>query len=135
MNGEVYSDEGRTLSNVNCLHECPELSACINPELWCDGVVHCPHSAFDESSENCRQTLTLYILISIGSLVACIAAGMIAFLLFRHYAEQRHNHQQTHPVDVVHHHPPHCLQHNQNHDLVSKNFPARRLSSLWAVAA
>ncbi|GFY54856.1 CUB domain-containing protein [Trichonephila inaurata madagascariensis] len=123
-NGEVYSDEGRTLRNVNCLHECPELSACINPELWCDGVVHCPHSGFDESAENCQQTLTLYILISIGSLIICIAAGLAAFLLFRHYAERRRNHQQTHPANVVHRHAPHCLQHNQSHDLVSKNFPS-----------
>ncbi|XP_055931584.1 uncharacterized protein LOC129961960 [Argiope bruennichi] len=125
LNGEVNADESWTLRNVNCLHECPELSACINPELWCDGVVHCPHSGFDESSENCQQTVTLYILISIGSLIICIAVGLAAFLLFRHYAEQRHSHQQTHPANVIHRHPPpHCLQHNQSHDLVSKNFPS-----------
>ncbi|UYV61094.1 hypothetical protein LAZ67_1003391 [Cordylochernes scorpioides] len=34
---EVTRRSGQSLRTVNCLHECPELSACISPELWCDG--------------------------------------------------------------------------------------------------
>ncbi|KFM67203.1 hypothetical protein X975_24765, partial [Stegodyphus mimosarum] len=117
INGEIKEDEGRTMKNVNCLFECPELSACINPELWCDGVVHCPHSGYDESSENCHQTVTLYISVGFGCLVACIGIGLVAFFLFRRYSEKRHNHQQTHPATFEHH--PHCLQHRE---LSSKNF-------------
>ncbi|KAG8176682.1 hypothetical protein JTE90_002674 [Oedothorax gibbosus] len=122
-NNGVYSDEGRTLRNVNCLHECPELSACINPELWCDGVVHCPHSGFDETSENCQQNLTLYIIAGTVGLVVCVGAGIGAFFLLRFYAGRRRSHQQTHPATLGHrHHPPHCMQHSQNRELVSKNF-------------
>ncbi|XP_015923375.1 uncharacterized protein [Parasteatoda tepidariorum] len=117
---EVHSDGGRTLKNINCLHECPELSACINPELWCDGVVHCPHSGFDESAENCQQTLTLYISVGLGCLVVFMGVGLLIFFLFRKYSQQRRLHQQTHPASFEH--LPHCLQHNQNRELTTKNF-------------
>lgn len=119
-NGDFHSDEGRTLKNVNCLFECPELSACINPELWCDGIMHCPHSGFDESSENCQQSLTIYLSIGVGSLILCVGAGLAIFFLFKRYAEHRHLQQQTHPTTFDHH--PHCLQHNQNLEFTSKHF-------------
>lgn len=119
-NGDLHSDEGRTLKNVNCLFECPELSACINPELWCDGIMHCPHSGFDESSENCQQSLTLYLSIGFGCLVICIGAGLTAFFVFKRYAKQRQVQQQTHPAIYEHH--PQCLQHNQNLEFTSKHF-------------
>ncbi|XP_054707946.1 uncharacterized protein LOC129217642 [Uloborus diversus] len=119
-NGEMHTEEGRTMRNVNCLFECPELSACINPELWCDGVVHCPHSGFDESAENCQHAVTLYISVAVGCLVACMALGLAVFFLFRRYSEQRHSIQRTHPTTFEHH--PHCLQHNQGREVGSKNF-------------
>lgn len=119
-NGDLHSDEGRTLKNVNCLFECPELSACINPELWCDGIMHCPHSGFDESSDNCQQSLTLYLSIGFGCLAFCVGVGLVVFFLFRRYAVHRHMQQQTHPATYDHH--PHCLQHNQNLEFTSKHF-------------
>lgn len=119
-NGDLHSDEGRTMKNVNCLFECPELSACINPELWCDGVMHCPHSGYDESSENCQQSLAIYLSVGFGVLVLCIGAGLAVFFIFKRYAEHRHVQQQTHPTTFEHH--PHCLQHNQNLEFSSKHF-------------
>ncbi|XP_073982377.1 uncharacterized protein isoform X2 [Rhodnius prolixus] len=36
----------------DCPHRCPELDACINGTLWCDGTDHCP-SGYDESASHC----------------------------------------------------------------------------------
>ncbi|UYV68327.1 hypothetical protein LAZ67_5003895 [Cordylochernes scorpioides] len=55
----LRTQSGHTLRNVNCLHECPELNACITPELWCNGHVDCP-SGYDESPSHCRQLPLLY---------------------------------------------------------------------------
>ncbi|KAG8242075.1 hypothetical protein J6590_072969 [Homalodisca vitripennis] len=46
------------LSLSDCLHRCPELDACINSSLWCDGVSHCP-SGFDEALTHCLYLLQL----------------------------------------------------------------------------
>ncbi|XP_049834122.1 uncharacterized protein LOC126278200 [Schistocerca gregaria] len=35
----------------DCPHRCPELDACINASLWCDGVAHCPSGADERLSE------------------------------------------------------------------------------------
>lgn len=49
----------------DCPHRCPELDACINGSLWCDGVTHCP-SGFDEAARHCFYLLqlpTLYLVL------------------------------------------------------------------------
>ncbi|XP_026678920.1 uncharacterized protein LOC113467125 [Diaphorina citri] len=33
---------GPSMSITDCIHRCPELDACINASLWCDGIEHCP---------------------------------------------------------------------------------------------
>src|SRR5690242_4424519 len=38
---------GEMAKNTDCLYKCPELNACISPDLWCDGKQDCP-SGFDE---------------------------------------------------------------------------------------
>ncbi|XP_035233171.1 uncharacterized protein LOC118204984, partial [Stegodyphus dumicola] len=68
----VRTQSGQTLRNVDCLFECPEIGACIDPELWCDGTLHCP-SGFDESPEHCRYFPVTY--------VSCIGAGLLVCLL------------------------------------------------------
>lgn len=40
-------------STVRCATWCPELKACIDPLLWCDGVVDCP-SKSDELPRQCQ---------------------------------------------------------------------------------
>lgn len=42
---EIYPD-------IDCPHKCTELQACIAPQLWCDGKVHCP-SGQDEDPSVC----------------------------------------------------------------------------------
>lgn len=42
----------------NCMFVCPELDACVNSSVWCDGVNHCP-SGYDESFTHCSALLKL----------------------------------------------------------------------------
>ncbi|XP_040359283.1 uncharacterized protein LOC8041370 [Ixodes scapularis] len=72
---------GQTMRNVDCLYECPELDACISPELWCDGVAHCP-SGYDEVPENCSRFPTLQVILGCaGALVVFVVAlGTLALM-------------------------------------------------------
>ncbi|XP_059481881.1 uncharacterized protein LOC132200435 isoform X2 [Neocloeon triangulifer] len=68
----------------HCSHRCPELQACINSSLFCDGVVHCP-SGFDEASESCapyflRLPQLLYLLVVVAALTSlCVALGVSTY--------------------------------------------------------
>lgn len=42
----------------DCQYSCPELQACVNASIWCDGKVHCP-SGYDESFIHCSRILRL----------------------------------------------------------------------------
>lgn len=42
----------------DCQYLCPELQACVNASIWCDGKVHCP-SGYDESFIHCSRILRL----------------------------------------------------------------------------
>lgn len=42
----------------DCQYSCPELHACVNASIWCDGRVHCP-SGYDESFIHCSRILRL----------------------------------------------------------------------------
>ncbi|KAK8773855.1 hypothetical protein V5799_011612 [Amblyomma americanum] len=77
----LKTSSGLTLRNVNCLYECPELSACISPELWCDGTVHCP-SGHDEKPEHCRRFPTFYVALGAGAGFVVICASLAAVLLW-----------------------------------------------------
>ncbi|GFT81892.1 uncharacterized protein NPIL_298171 [Nephila pilipes] len=83
---------GRPLRNVDCIFECPEIGACIDPHLWCDGVSHCP-SGFDESPANCHplakgmQYLTL--IVTMAAIVLLISGILITWVLVRHRHKQR----------------------------------------------
>ncbi|OQR74230.1 hypothetical protein BIW11_09209, partial [Tropilaelaps mercedesae] len=73
---EVTRPYARTVdgqSERNCLHECPELGACIDPALWCDGVPHCPAGG-DEREEFCRRFPFLAVGLVIGLALATIMA-------------------------------------------------------------
>ncbi|XP_024945485.1 uncharacterized protein LOC107272534 isoform X2 [Cephus cinctus] len=63
----------------DCEHRCPELDACINSSLWCDGVSHCP-SGYDEALTHCSVLLRLPPLyLGLGVLVVVC---LIAFTIF-----------------------------------------------------
>lgn len=50
---------------------CPELNACINSQLWCDGIKHCP-TGYDEEESNCAFQFgvpVLYVAIGGGALI------------------------------------------------------------------
>lgn len=78
---------GRPLRNVDCIFECPEIGACIDPHLWCDGVQHCP-SGFDESSANChtfRKGLEyLSVIVTLSAIFLLIAGLLVAWAVVRH---------------------------------------------------
>jgi hypothetical protein len=65
----------------DCIHRCPELDACINSSLWCDGVSHCP-SGYDEAAKHCSFILQLPLLYlalgAAGILVICCSLCLIA---------------------------------------------------------
>ncbi|XP_037044522.1 uncharacterized protein LOC119080330 isoform X2 [Bradysia coprophila] len=43
---------------ADCEFKCPELDACVNASVWCDGKSHCP-SGYDESFTHCSALLRL----------------------------------------------------------------------------
>jgi hypothetical protein len=81
MVSTVVGDE---LNPSHCSHRCPELQACINASLFCDGVAHCP-SGYDEASDSCAPYLLrlpqlLYLLVAIAALTSlCVALGVSTY--------------------------------------------------------
>lgn len=68
------------ISPPECLHSCPELGACISPDLWCDGLRHCP-SGNDEQDANCSLRKGLHVFTFFNSL-AFLSIGLILFATF-----------------------------------------------------
>lgn len=79
----------------DCIHKCPELDACINSSLWCDGTVHCP-SGYDESLGHCYiifQLPPLYLAFGIIGIICLLTAMVIATL--RSCKKRRKNHSSS----------------------------------------
>nr|CAH7749293.1 unnamed protein product [Callosobruchus chinensis] len=55
---EFYGKEEGEYVTDDCRYRCPELDACINPSVWCDGVEDCP-SGVDEALSHCSLLLNL----------------------------------------------------------------------------
>ncbi|KZC14511.1 hypothetical protein WN55_06972, partial [Dufourea novaeangliae] len=67
----------------DCEQRCPELDACINASLWCDGISHCP-SGYDEALTHCSMLLQLPPLhLGLGLLAIVTILGVICFVLWR----------------------------------------------------
>lgn len=66
----------------SCQFRCPELDACVNASVWCNGISDCP-SGYDESFTHCSAILQLpaEILAALAAfLVAmCFGFGAVAF--------------------------------------------------------
>lgn len=58
-------------SAEDCMFICPELDACVNSSVWCDGINHCP-SGYDESFTHCSALLQLPAEILASLLVSII---------------------------------------------------------------
>lgn len=55
----------------NCAFVCPELDACVNSSVFCDGIQQCP-SGYDESFTHCSALLKLPAEVLAGFLVSII---------------------------------------------------------------
>ncbi|KAK0171076.1 hypothetical protein PV328_008838 [Microctonus aethiopoides] len=67
----------------DCEQRCPELNACINASLWCDGTSHCP-SGYDEALTHCSMLLRLPPLhLAVGAIVIVTVIGSICFVSWR----------------------------------------------------
>lgn len=67
----------------DCEQRCPELDACINATLWCDGTSHCP-SGYDEALTHCSMLLRLPPLhLAVGALLILSIMGAIFFVSWR----------------------------------------------------
>lgn len=88
-----------------CLFECPELNACIDAELWCDGERHCP-SGYDEAPAHCNRFPVPYV-------IAGASAGVIVLLVLltlvtvrcrrqRQFKESRPVPTEDYPMDSPH---------------------------------
>ncbi|EFN74461.1 hypothetical protein EAG_08915 [Camponotus floridanus] len=78
----VTSTAGLQMSR-DCEQRCPELDACINASLWCDGVSHCP-SGYDEALTHCSVLLRLPPLqLALGALVLITVLAVACFIIWR----------------------------------------------------
>ncbi|XP_066595099.1 uncharacterized protein [Prorops nasuta] len=91
----VGSNVFALLPDDECPYRCPEIQACINSVLWCDGVRHCP-SGFDEEEANCsyRFSVTLlYVAVGAGALgiflILLLATGCLKYCLYRHKTRKK----------------------------------------------
>ncbi|XP_022909988.1 uncharacterized protein [Onthophagus taurus] len=66
----------------DCEHRCPELDACINTTVWCDGREDCP-SGVDESLTHCSVILQLpplyLFLLVVCILATCFSSCYVAY--------------------------------------------------------
>lgn len=67
----------------DCEQRCPELDACINASLWCDGVSHCP-TGYDEALAHCSILLQLPPLhLGLGLLAVVTILSVICLVSWR----------------------------------------------------
>ena len=112
---------------LDCKYKCPELNYCISPDLWCDGIPHCP-SAFDELPAQCKRFKTIWIAsitVATAVIVAVLVAAGILFRVRRrrkrqhkhrtrnclptempiHFADAMNLYQAPHPAILQDHYP------------------------------
>lgn len=78
---KISMTQGLVGANQECLYQCPELDACINASVWCDGKSHCP-SGYDESFTHCSALLRLpaEILATLCALFVAFCCGLLAYI-------------------------------------------------------
>ncbi|XP_033240183.1 uncharacterized protein [Drosophila pseudoobscura] len=64
----------------DCQFKCPELGACVNASVWCDGVIHCP-SGDDEAFLQCSALMKLPVEI-LATLCLIFVLSCCAFAAF-----------------------------------------------------
>ncbi|XP_076366116.1 uncharacterized protein LOC143255011 isoform X3 [Tachypleus tridentatus] len=81
---------GQSLRKINCLFRCPEINACISPDLWCDGKEHCP-AGYDEAAEHCHRFPLLYVAAGGGVTLFLLVLVLLAVIV----RCQKHEHHET----------------------------------------
>ncbi|KAL1140628.1 hypothetical protein AAG570_000558, partial [Ranatra chinensis] len=71
----------------DCPHRCPELDACINSSLWCDGTYHCP-TGYDESASHCLPLPPIQL--ALLAIIVISAVSLVITLLCRLRKPRRH---------------------------------------------
>ncbi|XP_014244260.1 uncharacterized protein LOC106663716 [Cimex lectularius] len=64
----------------DCFHRCPELDACINASLWCDGTDNCP-SGYDESATHCLPLPPVQL--ALLTIIAIITISLVLTFICR----------------------------------------------------
>ncbi|XP_066247763.1 uncharacterized protein [Euwallacea similis] len=71
------------IKSDHCQYRCPELNACINSSVWCDGIEDCP-SGVDEALTHCSILLQLPpIYLFLGSVFLFICSTVFAYLVWK----------------------------------------------------
>lgn len=66
-----------------CQYRCPELDACINATVWCDGIEDCP-SGVDEALTHCSIIFKLPpVYLFFGSLILLLAGIATCVIVWR----------------------------------------------------
>ncbi|XP_022903444.2 uncharacterized protein [Onthophagus taurus] len=86
----------------NCIHSCPELEACISPDLWCDGQRHCP-SGNDETEINCSINKNYNLLTIICTAIICLLICTISALFACFWKAHRRREARNVIVSVTDH--------------------------------
>lgn len=66
-----------------CQYRCPELDACVNASVWCDGVEDCP-SGVDEALTHCSFIFQLPALhLFLGALGILVSSFLTCLVIWR----------------------------------------------------
>ncbi|XP_044012328.1 uncharacterized protein LOC122855201 isoform X2 [Aphidius gifuensis] len=85
----------------DCDQRCPELNACINASLWCDGISHCP-SGYDEALTHCSMLLKLPPLqLAVGSLLILSIIGTIFCVSWRMFKQKTNRSISQHRLKSI----------------------------------
>lgn len=85
----------------DCEQRCPELNACINASLWCDGVSHCP-SGYDEALTHCSIILRLPPLhLGLAALVIVAIIALMCFVLWRIFRQRTNRSISQHRLKSI----------------------------------
>ena len=102
----LRTQTGKTMRNINCKVECPEINACISDELVCDGIPHCP-SSHDENPKFCNKFPMFYVVSSGLVIIFCVLVILIVTAIYRLNERRRLRIKQSNQSST------HC-QYNQN---------------------
>ncbi|XP_048507374.1 uncharacterized protein LOC105683642 isoform X2 [Athalia rosae] len=85
----------------DCEQRCPELDACINASLWCDGTSHCP-SGYDEALTHCSMLLRLPPLhLGLGLLAIVSIISVLVFVTWRICRQKRNRSISQHRLKSI----------------------------------